>query len=169
MIWLVGLYPAAWRKRYGEEFELVLKSQRLTLGMLADVVAGAIDAHLHPQVRESMKGEDAMTHEMIQRCAAGGPKISGRDQRIAAIGMIAASFVMAVAYVVLRKIYHGIPSVEALFYSSFPAMMVIYTQMAYLRKRPLGTQLVCTGGSLGTIYLIIWGACAGGEVMRFFA
>ena len=160
MNWLVWLYPAAWRKRYGEEFELVLKSRRLTLGMMADVVAGAIDAHLHPQVRESVKGEDVMSNEMIERCAAGGPKLSARDQRIAAIGMIVVSLVIAVAYVALRKLYHGIPPVEALFYSSFPAMMVIYTQMAYLRKRPLSTQFVCTGGSLGAIYLMIWGACA---------
>ncbi len=46
MKWLLQLYPAPWRERYGEEFGAVLASQRASPGMVLDVLGGAIDAHL---------------------------------------------------------------------------------------------------------------------------
>ncbi len=45
--WLIGLYPARWRARYGEEFELVLGDRPLGPFDVADVLLGALDAHLH--------------------------------------------------------------------------------------------------------------------------
>lgn len=42
----VRLYPKRWRTRYGAEFEAMLEDQPKTPAVLADVVAGAIDAHL---------------------------------------------------------------------------------------------------------------------------
>jgi hypothetical protein len=38
---LLRLYPAAWRKEYGEEFAEVLQSRRLSLRIVADVLASA--------------------------------------------------------------------------------------------------------------------------------
>ncbi len=87
MNWLLRLYPARWRERYGEEFDAVLASQRASVGLVLDVLGGAIDAHLYPQIQHShsqpIKGDDTMTLEMLQRCAAGGPRLSPRDRRIA--------------------------------------------------------------------------------------
>jgi hypothetical protein len=34
MKWLLQLYPARWRERYGEEFGAVLASQRASVGMV---------------------------------------------------------------------------------------------------------------------------------------
>ncbi|MGH2462630.1 MAG: hypothetical protein ACRDFZ_03260 [Candidatus Limnocylindria bacterium] len=48
--WLVRLYPTAWRARFGEEFLDLLESRPLTLRAVADVLRGAIDAHLDPQL-----------------------------------------------------------------------------------------------------------------------
>jgi hypothetical protein len=48
--WLVRLYPADWRARYGEEFLDLLESRPLTLRAVADVLRGALDAHLDPQL-----------------------------------------------------------------------------------------------------------------------
>lgn len=45
--WLIRLYPARWRARYGEEFELVLGDRPLGPFDVADVLLGALDAHLH--------------------------------------------------------------------------------------------------------------------------
>jgi hypothetical protein len=45
MNWLLQLYPARWRERYGEEFQAVLASQRASVGLVLDVLGGAIDAH----------------------------------------------------------------------------------------------------------------------------
>jgi len=44
----VGLYPRAWRDRYGDELEAVLEQDGLGLKTRLDLVRGAVDAHLHP-------------------------------------------------------------------------------------------------------------------------
>lgn len=163
MSWLLRLYPARWRKRYGEEFAAVLAGQRASLGLVFDVLGGAIDAHLHPQIYHSQstrnEGEDTMTNEMLQRCAAGGPKLSTRDQKIASMFMIGSALVMAGLYIVLTKIYRTRPAVEALGYASFPVLCLIYTQTAYLRKRPVLTQILVATAGIAAMYLFMFGAC----------
>ena len=44
----VGLYPRAWRERYGDELEAVLESNPPGLRSRLDLLRGALDAHLHP-------------------------------------------------------------------------------------------------------------------------
>lgn len=45
---LLALYPARWRRRYGEEFRAVLESRTLGPFDVADVLLGALDARLTP-------------------------------------------------------------------------------------------------------------------------
>ena len=162
MKWLVQLYPTAWRRRYGEEFAAVLQGQRLSLGLVVDVLGGAADAWLHPQPRMAQTSKtngDEMTSAMFQRCMAGGPKLSTREQKAASMAMIASALVMAVLYIVLRKIYHAAPAVEAVGYSSFPAMSLIYAQAAYLRKRPWFTQVLIVFAGFAGMYAFMFGVC----------
>jgi hypothetical protein len=167
MNWLLQLYPARWRERYGEEFGAVLASQRASLGLVFDVLGGAIDAHLHPQFQQShsnqIKGDDTMTLEMLQRCAAGGPKLSPRDQRTASLFTAFSALVMAVLYIGLTKIYHAAPAVEAVFYASFPSLLLVYAQTAYLRKRPWLTQVFILAAGLSALYLFMLAACVVGS------
>ncbi|HKD81445.1 MAG TPA: hypothetical protein VKH81_17250 [Candidatus Angelobacter sp.] len=100
-----------------------------------------------------------MTNEMIKRCAAGGPKLSQREQILGGVIMALGALILAAAYVVLRKFYHARPAVEALSYMSMPGMFLLYTQMAYLRRHRASTQVVTVGGGLALLYLIFWGAC----------
>ena len=44
---LLRLYPARWRARYGDEFAVVLAERPLGPFDVADVLLGALDAHLH--------------------------------------------------------------------------------------------------------------------------
>ncbi len=44
---LLRLYPARWRARYGDEFAVLLAERRLGPFDAADVLLGALDAHLH--------------------------------------------------------------------------------------------------------------------------
>jgi drug/metabolite transporter (DMT)-like permease len=165
MNWLLQLYPARWRERYGEEFGAVLASQRASVGLVLDVLGGAIDAHLYPQIQQSHskpikeKEGDTMTLLMLQRCSAGGPKLSPRDQRIASLVMIFSGLVMASLYIGLTKIYHSAPAVQALFYASVPALALIYGETAYLRKRPWLTQVFILGGGLSGLYLFMLAVC----------
>ena len=48
---LLRLYPRAWRERYGDEMLALLEAQPASLLDRLDLIGGAIDAHLHPQVR----------------------------------------------------------------------------------------------------------------------
>jgi hypothetical protein len=44
---LIRLYPARWRARFGDEFEALLEERPLGPFDVADVLLGALDAHLH--------------------------------------------------------------------------------------------------------------------------
>jgi ATP-dependent Clp protease ATP-binding subunit ClpC len=46
----VGLYPAGWRRRYGAELRTVLAAERPTVRGVLDVLLGALDAYLHPEL-----------------------------------------------------------------------------------------------------------------------
>ncbi|SRR5258708_3689594 len=163
MNWLLRLYPARWRERYGEEFAAVLASQRASVGLVLDVLAGAVDAHLHPQIQNSqskpIQGEETMTLAMLQRCAAGGPKLSPQDKRAASKSTIISALIMTALYLALTKIYRGALPVQAFGYSSLPFLTLVYEQTAYLRKRPRLTQafLLCAGYS--AMYLFMLAVC----------
>jgi hypothetical protein len=169
MNWLLQMYPARWRERYGEEFGAVLAGQRASVGLVLDVLGGAIDAHLHPQIQHShskqIKGDDTMTLEMLQRCSAGGPKLSPRDRRIASLFTIVSALGIAVLYILLTKIDRGGPAVRAVFYASVPSLSLIYGQTAYLRKRPWLTQAFVLGAGLSAMYLFMLAVCViGGKL-----
>jgi hypothetical protein len=51
MTWLVRLYPRGWRDRYEEEFLLLLEARPPSFVDRLDILRGAVDARLHPQVR----------------------------------------------------------------------------------------------------------------------
>jgi hypothetical protein len=58
---LVRLYPRAWRDRYESEFLALLEARPPSPTDRFDIVRGALDARLHPQVRRGP--EDAITNE----------------------------------------------------------------------------------------------------------
>jgi len=53
---LLRLYPAAWRTRYGDEFDALLAERHLGPFDVADVLLGAVDAHVH------RRGDPASEH-----------------------------------------------------------------------------------------------------------
>lgn len=59
---LLALYPRAWRRRYAAEFAALLDEQRPSPGLVLDVVLGAIDAHLDPQLAD--EGETSLRRRM---------------------------------------------------------------------------------------------------------
>ncbi len=48
--WLVRLYPATWRARYGDEFVELLQSRPPSARDRLDILRGALDARIHPQL-----------------------------------------------------------------------------------------------------------------------
>ena len=163
MIWMLRLYPAPWRERYGEEFSAVLASQRASPGLVLDVLAGALDARLHPQIQHfnatQTEGDDTMTLAMFQRCAAGGPKLSPSERRTASRFARGSALVMAVLYLVLTKLYREAPAVQAVIYAAIFSSSIVYRQVAYLRNRSRLTQVFFLGGGLLAMYLFMLGVC----------
>ncbi len=49
---LFGLYPRRWRVRYGDELAAVIEARPPTLRDRLDLVLGALDAHVHPELVE---------------------------------------------------------------------------------------------------------------------
>jgi hypothetical protein len=47
---LLKLYPRAWRARYEDELGELVANQAVTPRLLADLLRGILDAHLHPQL-----------------------------------------------------------------------------------------------------------------------
>lgn len=68
---LLRLYPRAWRERYGEELAAQLEAQRpLRIGVVADLVRGALDAHLHPLRRNSTMNISHLSRRALAARAA---------------------------------------------------------------------------------------------------
>jgi putative oligomerization/nucleic acid binding protein len=47
---LLRLYPARWRQRYEEEVGALVDDEPLSVGLVVDLLRGAVDANLHPEL-----------------------------------------------------------------------------------------------------------------------
>jgi hypothetical protein len=65
---LLRLYPATWRERYETEFLRLLQERPVAVRGSVDVVLGAIDAHLHPELVGA--GRQPRTHRLPGLLAA---------------------------------------------------------------------------------------------------
>jgi hypothetical protein len=73
---LIALYPAHWRRRYGEEFRAVLEMRPLGPFDVADVVLGALDARLTRSRRGEATGHDG-GHNVMLRIGGFGAIVGG--------------------------------------------------------------------------------------------
>ena len=60
---LIRLYPRAWRERYEDEFLALLEARPPTIGDRFDIVRAALDARMHPQVRQPEAPEPAQVDD----------------------------------------------------------------------------------------------------------
>lgn len=149
---LLRLYPRAWREYYGEEFAEILAAQPLSLRLLVDIVGGAVDARLRPQVR-THRGDD-MTTRLFARCAAGGPQLTKREERIAAGAMIGSSALFAALYVLGSYLYRGNEFVEALGLMAFPAALLVTMPFTYMKDHSRSAKVLTVGGCLAILVVL---------------
>jgi hypothetical protein len=64
---LVGLYPRTWRARYGDEFAELLAARPPSLRDRLDIVIGALDARMNPQVPGVGERERAVGGDRVAR------------------------------------------------------------------------------------------------------
>lgn len=60
---LLRLYPAVWRARYGEEFAELLAARPPGLRDRLDILRGAVDARIHPQLDPNATRESRLAHD----------------------------------------------------------------------------------------------------------
>jgi hypothetical protein len=145
---LLRLYPKAWRNLYGDEFAGILAAQRMSPRLLLDIIGGAVDARLQPQVRS--KEGDVMAMTLLKRCAA-GPELSQRDQKHAAIAMVAFSFVFGGLYILAAYLYRGSELVDALGIMVFPASLIVSMPFTSLKAHSTTAKIVTVGGLLAIL------------------
>lgn len=110
---LLALYPGPWRRRYGLEFAAMLDEQPASPALIFDIVLGAIDAHLDPQVAED--GEDPLRRRMKEVVMDG---LRSRSV-VLAIGLLLPVALLVTAYLfpsVIRDgaVFGGLAIVTAL-------------------------------------------------------
>lgn len=143
---LLRLYPKAWRNLYGDEFAGILATQRLSPRLLFDIIGGAVDARLQPQVR--LAEGDTMTRNLLKRCAASGPQLSKKDELIGAGAMIGFSLLFAGLYVWASYVYRDNEMVDAFGIMAFPAAMIATMPFTYLKGQSRTARVVTVGGLL---------------------
>lgn len=75
---LIPLYPARWRERYGDEFAAILEERPLGPFDVADIVLGALDAHLRVRGRGTRHTQErslTVSHRIGGLAAIIGPAI----------------------------------------------------------------------------------------------
>lgn len=67
---LISLYPPRWRERYEDEFLALMSGRQPSIGERLDIVRGAIDARLHPQVPGPSRTADRFGYAALAGLAA---------------------------------------------------------------------------------------------------
>ena len=62
---MLNLYPPAWRERYGDEFAELLRARPPSFRDRLDIVRGALDARVHPQVGDPRQERTAAIRDRL--------------------------------------------------------------------------------------------------------
>jgi hypothetical protein len=136
--WLLTLYPRAWRDRYAEEFLALLESQPASIGVVVDVIAGAMDAHLSPQWEAGLQGAETskqggtVMRLLAIRCA-GATHFSRAEQLWSACLTIGATLGIILLYISIKRVTGENLFVEALGIAAFPIAVFVGSTQLYLR------------------------------------
>jgi hypothetical protein len=151
---LVDLYPEAWRQRYEVEFLDVLAETKPTLADRFDIVLGALDARLHPQVRRTT--EPAIPSPV--------PEADLRDARRLGFAALIGAFLWPTAFAIalvgpIR--YDGDGAYrdgQAAFPVFFAAVVLLAAGLAGQSIRlPAGARLARGAASLAIPFLLLFG------------
>jgi len=159
---LLRLYPRAWRRRYGAEMQDLLASERLSLRTLTDLLAGAIDARLNPQLLKAAdQSAPSLGGTQIMKATICNPAgISRQDQWRSAAWMVGGSLLLTVAGVLLKLQVGPNSFSEGLIYSAFPASLMLSSECTYLKRYSGAARTAMSVGGAVFMILVMWAAVA---------
>ena len=159
---LLRLYPRAWRERYGAEFLATVEPGAPSVQQVVDIVSGAIDAWLSSDVRQAivdshvaLGGGGSMTPKSLAICERKQARYTKRDALIGAGVMIAATIVLSVAGIAVRRA--GWPATgEVIVSLAFSGSLTLSMPFWLMKGQPWKAQAVIIGGTLALLVAIGW-------------
>jgi hypothetical protein len=168
MIWLLKLYPRAWRRRYGDEVGSIVAAQSFSIALAIDLIAGAIDVWLHPEAtmaaaiapsatnRNTERGGKIMSTRALRfDCAAGFTK---QEQWRAAIATVGGTIVLSLTWMWLHARIGDSPYLDLLSALPFFVPYLASTRFTYLKDRPMSVYLwfvVSMSAVVATILVVL--------------
>jgi hypothetical protein len=157
---LLRLYPRAWRERYAAEFLATVEPGPLSVQQVIDIVSGAIDARLSSDVRRATaasriapSGGGSMKSLAI--CERNQARYSKRDGLIGAGVMIAATIILSIAGIAVRRA--GWPATgEVIVSLAFSGSLTLSMPFWLMKGQPWKAQAVIIGGTLALLVAIAW-------------
>lgn len=159
---LLRLYPREWRRRYGDEMRELLAEQRLSFRTIADLVAGAIDARINPQLRAE-PGQHQGVASMIKSTVCNPAGLSVQDQWRSAGWMVGGSLLLVLAGYLLKQQIGPNSLSEGLVYAAFPAALMLSNECTYFKRYSKPARMTMSVGGALFIIAIVWGATAIGN------
>jgi hypothetical protein len=154
MTWLLKLYPREWRRRYGAELEALVASQPKSFQLVVDLLGGAVDARVKPQMfahqLDGATGTDGgpnMFTRMTGCCATGG--MSRKDAFFGAGLTLGSALVVAAIMLVGDS-----PMAETIGLTMFPGVLAVGTIATRVRGHSTLAKVVLIGGPFVVLFLI---------------
>lgn len=156
MTWLLRLYPAPWRRRYGEEVAGMIAGRRFSFRVAIDLVAGAIDVWLHPSATlaaaSAAEPATAVEKTMLSRIArfdcagALGPDVTRADRVKANVMTLGGTLVLTLIWMSAHIKVGDKAYLDALSPMAFIVPMLVSMRYTSLKHRPASVQAVFIGG-----------------------
>lgn len=133
MIWLLRLYPRAWRRRYSDEVATLLASEPHTFRLWLDLIAGVIDARLNPQLlpASSPSGGPKAMSTILRSCVSSG--FSPVERKRSTVWLIIVSLGLVLLAVVLQLMFDQTVLSQTVLYSSYPMALILSSRYTYLK------------------------------------
>jgi hypothetical protein len=160
-MWLVRLYPPAWRRRYGRELADLIASHPSSLATAIDLIAGAIDAWLDPQSSASVsrtpetKGGGTMLAKMMRLgCAGYGPTITSADVWKSLVVTLGGTLALTVLWMWASRRFQGNPFIESFALMAFLFPVLLGLRYTSLKGRSAAVQAIFIFGLSGVLMTI---------------
>jgi hypothetical protein len=163
MTWLLKLYPPRWRHRYGAELGDLIAAQRFSIGGALDLLAGAVDAWIHPELvaptTSESKGEVVMIARALRlKCAGYGPDITSSDKRKSAAVMIGGALLLTLLWLGAQWPFPQNAYLDAVGPMAFFLPLLLSSRYTSLKGRSARAQavlIVGLGAALTVFFLLV--------------
>jgi len=158
---LIGLYPAAWRRKYGEEMARLIDDQPRTIRLAVDLIAGAIDARLYPQLSEETKIEPAskgakVVTSILTACQPNN--VTDADYKRSVAVILGTTILLSGIYLLLKRSVGETAYVEAFGVTTFPVAVLVSSWGTYFKRYSVAARLAFVLGLGSVVFMISLGA-----------